>query len=183
MRDEDIFQDLKQLDMQDTISKRELLDVLKKYGRTISPHDLMLATNILREDGKYVQASYREKFLETYIKSYIVRMKDILNTNDDIDGNINKEHFSNTLGDLEKQFHKEQENTSKKSKFPLIYTLTSLFSTFITEQPIHPEGSEFPGSLKVYEENGEFYCPVKESQKDNPNAVCNFCLAKQAPKS
>ncbi|MDO5848359.1 MAG: DUF2115 domain-containing protein [Methanobrevibacter sp.] len=181
MKDEDIFQDLNRLDEKDVITKKELLAILKKYGRTISPQDLMVATNLLREDGKYVQAGYREKFLETYVKYFILRIKEILNTNDDIEGNVNKELFSESLENLEHQFYKEKEDRKKNSKFPLIYTLASIFSTFINEEPIHPEGSEFPGNLKVYKKDGEFYCPVKDAQKDNPNAVCNFCLAKQTP--
>lgn len=181
MRDEDIFQDLNELSEQEAISKRELLGILKKYGRTISTHDLMVATALLREDGKYVQAGYREKFLETYVKYFILRIKEILNTDNDIAGDVNKELFDDSLENLEHQFYKEKEDTKKNSKFPLIYTLASLFSTFINEEPIHPVGSEFPGNLKVYEENGTFYCPVKDAQKDNPNAVCNFCLAEQTP--
>lgn len=181
MNDEDIFLELDNLNSQETIPKKELLKVLKKYGRTISPQDLMLATLILREEGKYVQAGYRDKFLETYVKYFILRIKEILNLENDINGEVNKELFDESLENLEYHFHKEKEKNIKKSKFPLIYVLASVFSTFINEEPIHPEGSEFPGSLKVYQEDGVFYCPVKDAQKDNPNAVCNFCLAEQTP--
>ncbi|MCF0226853.1 MAG: DUF2115 domain-containing protein [Methanobrevibacter sp.] len=181
MKDESIFKDLDIINEKPEISKKELLHILKKYGRTITPHDLMIATNILREDGKYVQKSYREKFLETYVKYFILRIKEILDTDDNIGGLINKERFDDSLENLEHQFYKEREDDKRDSKFPLIYTLASLYSTFINEEPIHPEGSEFPGKLKVYKENGTFYCPVKDAQSENPNAVCNFCLAEQTP--
>ena len=180
MKDECIFQDLNKINQKEVISKKELLDILKVYGRTISPQDLMIATTLLREDGKYVQANYRDKFLETYVKYFILRIREILNRNA-VKGNINREIFRESLDNLEKQFHKEREDSKKNSRFPLIYTLASLYSTFINEEPIHPEGSEFPGSQKVYKENGTYYCPVKDAQKDNPNAVCSFCLAEQTP--
>lgn len=180
MNDEGIFQDLNKINQNEVISKEELLGILKKYGRTISAQDLMMATAMLREDGKYVQANYRDKFLETYIKYFILRIREILNRKD-VNGNINMELFRESLDNLEKNFQKEREDSKDNSKFPLIYTLASLYSTFINEEPIHPEGSEFPGSQKVYKENGIYYCPVKDAQKDNPNAVCGFCLAEQTP--
>lgn len=180
MNDEDIFHDLFLLNKKEEISKRELLVILKKYARTISAYDLMIASALLREDGKYVQAGYREKFLETYVKYFILRIREILNTDENISENINKELFEECFENLEGNFNKEREK-AENGRFPLIYTLASLFSTFINEEPIHPEGSEFPGNLKVYKKNGVFYCPVKDAQKDNPNAVCGFCLAEQTP--
>ena len=73
----------------------------------------------------------------------------------------------------------KQEHGIKKTKFPLIFEIASIYATFILEEPIHPVGTPFPGSLKVEKENGEFLCPVKEANIDTPNAVCNICLAKQ----
>lgn len=182
MKDEDIFKDLNSLSKENIIYKKDLLAILKKYGRTVSPYDLMQATNLLHEDGKYIQASYRDKFLKTYLRYFILRLKHILDCEDNIGGTVDKELFDKSLDKIENQFHKESRETKKNSKFPLIYTLTSLYSTFIKEEPIHPEGSEFPGSQKVYKENGTYYCPVKKSQLKNPDALCRFCLAKQMPK-
>ena len=76
---------------------------------------------------------------------------------------------------------KERNYSIEEDKFPLIYIITALYTTFILEEPIHPVGTEFPGSLKVEEKNEEFYCPVKDKQKDNENAICNLCLAEQTP--
>ena len=70
---------------------------------------------------------------------------------------------------------------AKDDKFPLIYVITALYTTFILEEPIHPVGSEFPGNLSVEEIDGEYFCPVKDNQKDNPNAICHLCLAEQTP--
>ena len=82
---------------------------------------------------------------------------------------------------LESTFEKEKLINDKEDKFPLIYVITSLYTTFILEEPIHPVGSEFPGNLKISEEKGTYYCPVKDNQKDNPNAICHLCLAEQTP--
>ena len=61
----------------------------------------------------------------------------------------------------------------------LIFQIASIYSTFLLEEPIHPVGTPFPGSLKLEEKNGKFLCPVKDANKDTANAVCNICLAEQ----
>ncbi len=63
MKATDIFQDLRNISSKERITKTELLKLLKKYCKIISPYDLMLATARMREEGKYVKANYREKYL------------------------------------------------------------------------------------------------------------------------
>ncbi len=182
MKSENILVELKELSPNESISKKELMDLLKKYASIISVYDLMMATAHIRKDGEYVQANYREKYLKVYIKYFIMRMKEVLEKEDyDYTTNIDKEAFNQSFPLLKRTFEKERISTSDDDKFPLIYVITSLYTTFILEEPIHPVGSEFPGSLKVEEKNGTFFCPVKDNQKDNPNAICHLCLAEQTP--
>jgi uncharacterized protein (UPF0305 family) len=181
MKAANIFHDLRNISSKDIITKTELLKLLKKYCKIISPYDLMLATARMREEGKYVQANYREKYLEVYVKYFIMRVKEILDNDNYLDEAIDKESFDESFNLLKYQFEKERKYNIEEDKFPLIYIIVALYTTFILEEPIHPVGSEFPGSLKVEEKNGEFYCPVKDKQKDNKNAICNLCLAEQTP--
>ena len=179
MEAEDILIDLRKLSPQKEITTDELMDILKKYARIISVYDLMLASAHMRKDGEFVQARYREKYLEIYIKYFILRRKEVLENDYYNKKSIDKETFDECFPMLERTF--ESEKISPDGKFPLIYVITSLYTTFILEEPIHPVGSEFPGNLKVEKRNGVFYCPVKENQDDNPNAICHLCLAEQTP--
>jgi Uncharacterized protein conserved in archaea len=43
---------------------------------------------------------------------------------------------------------------------------------------LNPKIRDF-GGFKVKYENGIYLCPVKGNQKDNPGAVCGFCIAEQ----
>ncbi len=179
MEAEDIIIDLEKLSSQKNITTSELMGILKKYAGIISVYDLMLASAHMRKDGEFVHANYREKYLEIYIKYFIMRMKEVLENEEYNEKTIDKKSFDESFPLLEKTF--ESEKISEDGKFPLIYVITSLYTTFILEEPIHPVGSEFPGSLKVEERNGEFFCPVKDNQKDNPDAICHLCLAEQTP--
>ena len=181
MNSEDILIEIKEKLSNDSITKNDLMIILKKYVRIISPYDLMLATARMREDGKYVQSQYREKYLEIYIRYFIMRMKEVADNNDDMADEIDVDALDDSYPLLQMTFENETISNDKEDKFPLIYVITSLYTTFILEEPIHPVGSEFPGSLKVTKENNTFYCPVKDNQKENPNAICHLCLAEQTP--
>lgn len=182
MDPEEIIDELKQLSHNEKINKKDLMTILKRYAAIISVYDLMMATAYMRKDGEFVHAKYREKYLEIYIKYFIMRMKEVLgNDSYEKEVNIDKVSFDESFPMLERTFEKERISNSKEDKFPLIYVITSLYTTFILEEPIHPVGSEFPGSLKVEERNGKFLCPVKDNQKDNVNAICHLCLAEQTP--
>ncbi|WP_405304869.1 DUF2115 domain-containing protein [Methanobrevibacter sp.] len=183
MEPEDILVELRGLTPQKEITKDDLMIILKKYARLISVYDLMLASARMRKDGEFVHASYREKYLEIYIKYFLLRMKEVLAKDDYDHSAIDKTSFDESIPMHERTFEKEREETfgTHDDKFPLIYVITALYTTFILEEPIHPVGSEFPGNLKVEKRNGKYLCPVKDNQKDNANAVCHMCLAEQTP--
>lgn len=181
MEAEDILSDLKKLSPQDKVTQSEIMEILKKYADIISVQDLMIASVRMRKEGEYIQAQYRDKYLEIYIKYFILRMKEVLSFEDYNDSAIDKQAFDESFPMLERTFEKEKISDDKNDKFPLIYVITSLYTTFILKEPIHPVGSEFPGSLKVEERNGTYLCPVKDNQKDNDDAICHLCLAEQTP--
>ncbi len=180
MESEDILIELKELSKNDTVKSSELMEILQKYASTISVYDLMIASAYMRKDGEYIHANYREKYLEIYIKYFLMRMKEVLGNNDYVDTAIDKQSFDESFPMLERVFEKER-ITEEDGKFPLIYVITALYTTFVLEEPIHPVGSEFPGNLKVEKRNGEYLCPVKDNQKDNDDAVCHLCIAEQTP--
>lgn len=140
----------------------------------------MLLSSSLHSGMKYVQEQYQDLFVEPYIKSFILEMNNLSNYKGEVEGYLNKELFRSCLENLEYTFNKRNKNGEKYNS-TLIIILCSLYITAIKEEPLHPAGSVFPGRLKVYEEDAVFYCPVKDAQKDNPNTLCTFCIAKQTP--
>ena len=181
MKSEEILIELEELSSHTTIKRSELLNILKKYARTITVFDLMMTSERMRKEGEYLHEDYRDEFLDIYIKNFILRIKEVINLDDYDDLNIDKDSFNETFPILERMFEKEEIAGFEGDKFPLFYVIISLYVTSITEEPIHHVGSEFPGNLKVEEINGEYFCPVKEKHEDNINATCKFCIAKQTP--
>ena len=54
MEPEDILIELTELSSQSNIKKSELLDILKKYARTITVYDLMRTSERMRKEGEYL---------------------------------------------------------------------------------------------------------------------------------
>lgn len=162
---------------EESISTESVLDILKEYARTISVFDLMKVNAEMIEESKYVQDNYKQKSHEVYAKYFLGRIKDVHSDDNKYGHDIDKEEFIDAISTL-KSYHINESVTSK-TKFPLIYGIISIYTTFILEEPIHPVGTPFPGSLYVEEKDGKFYCPVKDANLESPNAVCKMCLAEQ----
>lgn len=160
-----------------TVSCDAVLDILKKYSTTISVFDLMAVNAEMIEETKYVQDNYKSKSHEVYAKYFLGRIKDISSDNNVYNKEVDKEEFIDAVSTL-KSYHINESITSK-TKFPLIYGIVSIYTTFVLDEPIHPVGTPFPGSLKVEEKDGIFYCPVKDANLESPNAVCKMCIAEQ----
>ncbi len=162
---------------ENNVSCDAVLEILKKYCGTISVFDLMRVNAEMIEESKYVQENYKEKSHGVYAKYFLGRIKEIRDDNTHYNKNIDKEDFIDSVATL-KSYH-DAESIKSKTKFPLIYGIVSLYTTYILEEPIHPVGTPFPGSLKVEEKDGVFYCPVKDANLESPNAVCKMCIAEQ----
>ncbi|WP_424356368.1 DUF2115 domain-containing protein [Methanobacterium sp. MBAC-LM] len=170
---------LEDLDFTGKITVEELLLILKKEASDISMTDIMTAHTYLVAEGKYVQGNYREEYLKAYVKGFILRLKEIKNNQNKFKGTVNACELKEAVELLNEQEQMLFKIRSKESHFFKIYKIISIYTTFVLDEPIHIVGTPFPGNLKVKYENGTYFCPVKEKQKDNPNAVCGFCIAEQ----
>jgi uncharacterized protein (UPF0305 family) len=167
------------LDFSSKISKNELLRVLKKEASRIHMHDIMLASAYIQEDAKYMQAGYREEFVETFTLAFINRFKDIKEDKENYEGYIDAKNLQEFVILLLKQI--KESRIKQELYFLRLAKIVSIYTTFILETSIHPVGTSFPGGFKLKFENGEYLCPVKEKQLNNPGALCRFCVSKQTP--
>lgn len=161
------------------LSKQELLKILKKEAHPIGIDDIIYASNFIHQDACYIQADYRKKFVKSYIDGFILRIKDLKNDNTHYTGELDQEELKFALDLLKEQKATNDINENFNHSFFKIYMIISVYTTFVLEEPVHPPGTPFPGGFEVKLENETYTCPVKESQKNNPGAVCGFCIAKQ----
>ncbi len=67
----------------------------------------------------------------------------------------------------------------RNPKMRLFYYLISAFTMFVLDQPGHPVGMPFPGGFKVEQRGNDYYCLIRDKEKEVFYSICNFCPAKQ----
>jgi hypothetical protein len=65
----------------------------------------------------------------------------------------------------------------------LFYYLIAAFSMFVLDEPGHPVGMPFPGGFKVEQRGKDYYCLIRDKEKDVFSSICNFCPARQTEES
>ena len=113
---------------EESISTESVLDILKEYAGTISVFDLMKVNAEMIEESKYVQDNYKQKSHEVYAKYFLGRIKDVHSDDNKYGHDIDKEEFIDAISTL-KSYHINESVTSK-TKFPLIYGIISIYTTF-----------------------------------------------------
>jgi uncharacterized protein (UPF0305 family) len=61
----------------------------------------------------------------------------------------------------------------------LFYYLIAAFTMFVHEEPGHPVGMPFPGGFTVEQRGRDYYCLIRDKEKDVFWSICNFCPARQ----
>jgi hypothetical protein len=68
----------------------------------------------------------------------------------------------------------------RNPKNRLFYYLIAAFTMFVLDEPGHPAGMPFPGGFFVEKRGSDYYCLIRDKEKEVPSSICNFCPAKQA---
>ena len=71
----------------------------------------------------------------------------------------------------------------RNPKNRLFYYLISAFTMFVLDEPGHPVGMPFPGGFSVEQRGREYYCLIRDKEKDVAYSICNFCPAHQTEES
>ncbi len=68
-----------------------------------------------------------------------------------------------------------------KNRF--FYYLIAAFTMFVLDEPGHPVGTPFPGGFSVEQRGRDYYCLIRDKEKDVFYSICNFCPAHQSEES
>ena len=71
----------------------------------------------------------------------------------------------------------------RNPKNRLFYYLIAAFSMFVLDEPGHPVGMPFPGGFKVEQRGRDYYCLIRDKEKEVYSSICNYCPAKQTEES
>jgi len=155
------------------VKKSELIDLLKKMTRQITPADFAFARKYLEEDMKEVPDGLRRKWIEAILSYLFQNLKDLAKLREDSieDEEIDENSY--------KEIIQRIRNNSKSSKseaehFRKIAEAVIPYLIFIARKPVHPPETKFPGGLKIRKIERRYLCPVKSKQM-NSYSFCEFC--------
>jgi len=156
--------------------KKTLLSKLKKELSAYSVFDLMKVQALLENECRYLPGNYRAKVKEKMCEQIFSNYKIILSSDNCQDRELDMEQYNDFL----KIFWQRLDNiTASEKEKTVLYFLCAMYNIFITMTPPHPVGTPFPGGFCVEKIGDEYYCPVKDKQTENEEAICKFCIAKQ----
>ncbi len=161
--------------------------------RSFSSFDLQVICGKLRYEVDQLPSPYREAVRSFFIEQVfgphhrimaMIRSGDFIGMKDPIrDLALFRQYLKMVPeGCFSRDIDREYMPQFSSPCHSLFYYLMAGFSIFVLDQPGHPVGMPFPGGFRVEEKNGEFFCPVREKEKDVPHSICNFCPAAQDPR-
>jgi len=172
----------------DITEKAELAEALARELAKYTIYDIMNIRAWQEREIKHLPWPYREKarpyFIEWHVGRYMKAMA-MLSSGDSqsFGGHIRDlsrfRKFCDTESKSIIERHDEDGDPMYGTFAGLYYLLLSCFYMFVLDQPGHPIGTPFPGGFTVRQQGDDFYCPIREKEKDVWYSICNFCPAKQ----
>jgi uncharacterized protein (UPF0305 family) len=71
----------------------------------------------------------------------------------------------------------------RNPKNRIFYYLIAAFTMFVLDEPGHPVGMPFPGGFSVERRGKDYYCLIRDKEKEVFYSICNFCPAHQSEES
>jgi uncharacterized protein (UPF0305 family) len=120
---------IEELDFSKKIEKQELMDILRKEVSEIHITNMMDFYVSLVAGGKYVQKYYLKDYIDTYIKGFLLRVKEIKDNHNYYEGFVPENDLKyalNLMNEIEKT-----ETSIDVTSFFKIYKLISIYVTWI----------------------------------------------------
>ena len=169
---------VKSLTLQGQTTKNELLCILKENTRKFSLSDIVRCSLQIQQEAECIHTSYKKEYIKAET-GFLIRIREVKNDNFHYTGQVDVEELNTAIGILEEQEKMAEDMKEIDPAIFNIFSIISLYTTFIKDEPIHQVGTLFPGGFIVKKEGDKYTCPVKDNNNDNPMALCPFCIAEQ----
>ena len=172
-------------------TKAELLDILAKEIGNYSLFDLQLIGGRLYNEIRKLPSPYREAIRPYFIEQLfgmhhallrLYRSRETHPLHGPLRDPVAFGDFCEIIphGCFAWEDQLDRNPYLRNPKMRLFYYLVSAFTMFVLDKPGHPVGMPFPGGFKVEQKGRDYFCLIRDKEKDVFYSICNFCPAKQA---
>lgn len=169
---------VKSLAIQDQTNKNELLKILREDAKKFTLQDIVRCSLQIQQEADCIHTSYKKEYIKAET-GFMIRIGEVKDDDIHYNGLVDVEELNTAIDLLVEQGKMVGDMEDPDPAFVRVYSIISLYTTFIKDEPIHQVGTLFPGGFIVKKEGDKYTCPVKDNNKDNPMAVCPFCIAEQ----
>jgi len=169
---------LKSLSLQGQTTKDQILCVLKEDAKKFNLNDITRCSLQIQQEAECIHTSYKKEYIKAEI-GFLIRIREVKNDKFSYVGQVDMEELDTAIDILKEQEKMVEDMEEMNPAILQIYSIISLYTTFIKDEPIHQVGTLFPGGFIVKKEGDKYTCPVKDNNDDNPLALCPFCIAEQ----
>jgi uncharacterized protein (UPF0305 family) len=169
---------VKNLTIPGQTTKNKLLTVLREDARKLNLSDMVRCSLQIQQAAECIHTSYKNEYIKAET-AFMIRIREVKDDNLRYTGHVDVGELSTAIDILSEQEKMGADIKEADPAFFRIYSIISLYTTFIRDEPIHQVGTLFPGGFTVKKEGDKYTCPVKDNNDNNPLAVCPFCIAEQ----
>jgi uncharacterized protein (UPF0305 family) len=169
---------VKSLTLPGQTTKNQLLHVLREDARKFNLQDIERCSLQIQQEAECIHTSYKIEYIKAEI-GFLIRIREVKDDDLNYNGQVDVEELNTAIGILEEQEKMAEDLEEIDPAILKIYSIISLYTTFIKDEPVHQVGTLFPGGFTVKKEGDKYTCPVKDNNDDNPLALCPFCIAEQ----
>jgi len=159
------------------MNSREFFKKLKEESFDISIFDMMNAKVYLEKDLVHLPSDYKSGYIEDFFTFFPEVLSEIKKKNEE-----DIKNFEIPDEEIKKVDSRLIQVGSKKTGseyFKKLVKTVLNYLIFINKKPLHALTTRFPGGKRIVEKDGEYYCPIKDSQS-NELAICEFCICKDS---
>jgi uncharacterized protein (UPF0305 family) len=155
---------------------QELITNLKKEVNRFTPTDFMKIRSLMLQSTENLPSKYRNIYGEDLFRHLYETVEEIKRYN--ATPKLSIFDREDCLELIQRIDLMQEEDNEKNRLFTDLSKLTSIYLIFVAGKPLHPLNMEFPGGSKIAKKDNEYYCPVKNKQKDVEIALCKFCICR-----
>lgn len=141
---------------------------LQKEVEQITLENLYDLSYHFQEENRYLPTEYKTRHMDSVQNIIIKRYKQLSNDKKDYEGTLSGSD-AKVINEL---LLKDEDKTAH------LLSVIAIYATYLLKEPIHMNGTIFPGNSAVYKRNGKYYCPVKKKHMKDDLALCRYCVAK-----